>query len=666
MTSKLDWGILGCGRIAGAFAKGLAASHNGRLVAVASRSSDKARKFAEENGGPVAHGSYEALLADATVQAVYVATPHPLHAEWTVKAAEAGKHVLCEKPLGINAAQAESMIEAALRHDVFLMEAIMYRCHPQTAKVVDLVRDGAIGQVRFIQAAFSFNAGFNPDSRLFSQALCGGGILDVGCYPVSWARLIAGAAAGRGFLDPIQVSGSGHLGKTGVDEWAAAVMKFENEIVAEVATGVSVQQENVARIYGTSGWIVVPSPWVPAREGGTVSFSLWRGGKEETVELKAAHLYSYEADVVAANLEKRQAPSPAMSWDDTLGNLRALDRWRQASGLEYEAEKLDGGWPTVHRRPLAVRAKASIPRGRLPGLAKDVSRLIMGQDNQRSLPPASALWDEFFERGGNCVDVAYVYGGGTCEAVLGKWIANRGIRDRLAIIGKGAHTPFCNPEDLSRQLMESLDRLGTDFVDIYLMHRDNPQVPVGEFVDVLNAHQAAGRMTVFGVSNWRRERIEAFNADARARGKAGIAMVSNNFSLARMVDPVWTDCVASSLPEFKQWHISGQMPLLAWSSQARGFFTERSAPDRKDERDLVRCWYAPDNFERKARAEQLAIEKAVTPIQIALAYVLCQPFPIFALIGPRCLAELRTSCEALPIRLTPGELAWLNLEADRR
>src|SRR4051812_30052947 len=176
MSEKLAWGILGTGSIANAFAEGLATSQTSHLIAVGSRSKESADKFADKHKVATRHASYEALLADPKVQAVYIATPHPLHAEWAMKCADANKHVLVEKPIGMNHAQAMAIIEAAVANDVFLMEAFMYRVHPQTLKLVELLKQKVIGDVKMIQATFSFHwpKPWNDTSRITSNALGGG------------------------------------------------------------------------------------------------------------------------------------------------------------------------------------------------------------------------------------------------------------------------------------------------------------------------------------------------------------------------------------------------------------------------------------------------------------------------------------------------------------
>jgi predicted dehydrogenase/aryl-alcohol dehydrogenase-like predicted oxidoreductase len=666
--TKLKWGLLAAGNIAKAFAKGVQHSKHSELVAIGSRSKKSADAFADAFGIKRRHASYEALLADPEVEAVYISTPHPMHAEWVIKACEAGKHVLCEKPMGLNGAEAMAMIEAARENDVFLMEAFMYRCHPQTHKLIELLRSGVIGDVKVINATFSFQGGYNESSRMLANDLGGGGILDVGCYPVSMARLIAGVAQGKSFANPIKVTGAGKLNaNTGADEYAIGTLEFEGGILAQIATGVLVNQRNIVQIFGDKGNLLLTSPWVPSVYGGSTDIVINRNGQApEIVAVKTdEYLYGIEADTVAANIANRQAPSPAMSWADTLGNIQTLDRWRQSIGLVYEREKpvATAMKTTISERPLvyARKAQPKMRYGEIAGLNKLMSRLILGVDNQPSIAYASAMFDDFFERGGNAFDTAFIYMGGMSEQLLGHWVQNRGVREQIVILDKGAHSPFCTPEHLDSQFKTSLERLKTDYVDIYCMHRDNPQVPVGEFIDVMNSHVRAGRMKMFGGSNWTLDRIHAANAYARETGQMGLSVLSNNFSLARMIEPPWAGCMSAGAPEFRQWLSESKTPLLPWSSQARGFFLPHVTPDYAGDPEVVRCWFADDNFERKRRATELAQKYGVETINIALAYVLQQPFPTFPLIGPRTIEETRSSMRGLDVMLTPEEVSWLNL-----
>lgn len=339
--TKLRWGILGTGRIAGTFSRGVAASQTGQLVAVGSRTQESADRFARDFGLARSYGSYEALLGDPEVSAVYIATPHPMHLEWTVRAAREGKHVLCEKPIAVNRSGAVTMIETARACGVMLMEAYMYRCHPQTEKVVELVKSGALGRIGLIQATFSFFNDYAPGTRLWTKALGGGGILDVGGYPVSFARLVAGASDGKGFADPVSVVGAGCLHpRAGVDVYAAAMLRFANDVVAQVACGIGLMQDNSARIYGSKGWLHVPEPWIPNREAGTSSIHLHRSGAAapEEIRIAAPPLYALEADAFAAALAAGLREVPQMTAADTLGNMAVLDQWREAVGVVYPGE----------------------------------------------------------------------------------------------------------------------------------------------------------------------------------------------------------------------------------------------------------------------------------------------------------------------------------------
>jgi aryl-alcohol dehydrogenase-like predicted oxidoreductase len=351
-----------------------------------------------------------------------------------------------------------------------------------------------------------------------------------------------------------------------------------------------------------------------------------------------------------------------MGWEDSLGNMRALDAWRAAIGQQYECEKPEKALRTATGRPLQRAAWANMKYGKVPGAEKPASRLVMGVDNQRAMPHAAAMFDDYFERGGNCFDCAWIYSGGACEKLLGQWVKNRGVRGQVVILDKGAHTPNCNPGAIGRQLAESLERLQMDHVDIYMMHRDNPEVPVGEFADALNAELRAGRCRAFGGSNWTLQRVKAFNDYAREHGLAPMAAVSNQLSLARPLDVPWKGCLSAWDPEYRRWLAESGTALMPWSSQARGFFTGRARPEDLSDAELVRCWYSEDNFKRLERARELAAKRGVPPIVVALAWVLCQPFPTFPLIGPRQIGETRVSFQALELELTAEEAAWLNLE----
>ncbi|HXK44906.1 MAG TPA: aldo/keto reductase, partial [bacterium] len=462
-----------------------------------------------------------------------------------------------------------------------------------------------------------------------------------------------------------ELKGCGHLGATGVDEWAVAIAKFPGDIVAQLSTGVAIAQENVVRIFGTKGYIFIPSPWVISRDGGESKIFVHIYGQSSPVEVTVKtdkKLYSIEADTVAENIENRQARFPAMTWDDTLGNMKTLDMWRQSIGLVYEMEKPERMTVPVWGRPLQPGKKYTMKYGEIKGLDKKVSKVLMGADNQLTFPHAAVMFDDFVERGGNAFDTAFIYAGGLCEKLLGEWIKSRNIRKDIVLLDKGAHTPYCNPEDLTKQLLISLERLQTDYIDIYMLHRDNPDIPVDEFVDVLNQHKKAGRIKIFGGSNWTPERIDQANEYARKKGLEGFSVVSNNFSLARMLAPIWQGVVSSSDEKSRKWFEERQIPLIAWSSQARGFFTGRYSPDDKSDAQMVRCWYSEDNFNRLERAKQLAEKLGVPTTAIALAYVLNQKFPVFALIGPRSVIETRSSLKTLEIELTEDQLKWLNLE----
>jgi predicted dehydrogenase len=245
---RLRWGILGTGKIAAIMAEAIGVSEAGELVAVGSRDRDRALALAERFAARHAPGSYEEVIDDPTVDLVYVALPHSLHVEWAIRAAEAGKAVLCEKPLAVDAAGAAAIVDAARRNGVFVGEGFAYRCHPQTHRLVELVRDGAVGDVRVIDAAFGYDAGPAPTNYLLRPELAGGSIFDVGCYATSMSHLLVAAACGVQVVEQARVSGAGRIGPSGVDLSAAATIVFESGHLARVACSIEAGLDSVVRI----------------------------------------------------------------------------------------------------------------------------------------------------------------------------------------------------------------------------------------------------------------------------------------------------------------------------------------------------------------------------------------------------------------------------------
>jgi predicted dehydrogenase/aryl-alcohol dehydrogenase-like predicted oxidoreductase len=669
--SVTRWGIIGPGSIAQNFADGLKEAQSGNLVAIASRSAERRQVFGDRNGvaADLRFDSYEAMAAREDIDAIYIATPHPFHAELSIMALRAGKAVLCEKPAGMNAAEVVAVTEVAAQEGRFFMEGFMYRCHPQIARVIEIIRAGEIGDVVHVDARFGFAAAFNPTSRLYDAGLGGGGILDVGGYPASLARLIAGVATGADFAEPVAVKGVGILAPTGVDKVAHALLSFASGITAEIAVAVSLNMVNRAVIEGTKGRIVIADPWVPGRNAGPSDgvLHITVAGETRTETLANPQmLFAFEAEVASRAIADGllQAPHPAMSHADSIGNNVVLDRWRAEVGYKTLNEV-----PATNRILHGVVPKSlpPMPKVRVEGVENPVSQLILGCDNRNTVAEGAVVWDAWMEAGGNAFDTGFVYGGGLHEAVLGQWIAARGVAKDVVVVGKGAHSPYCTPRAIGIQLGISLERLGLDRVPVYIMHRDNQDVPVGEFVDALNALHRAGRIGIFGGSNWSVERIAAANDYAAKHGLQPMRILNNNLSLAVMEKPVWAGCVTSNTAETLGWLRQTNTMHLSWSAQARGYFLPEALRNRLPEDTAPEtCFGSAANAERRRRAEELAAERGVSAHNVATAWVLAQSFPSFALIGPRSPGEIVSTMPALGLDLTPGEVAWLNLEAEGR
>ena len=327
MTAPIRWGILGPGSIANQFAKGLQAAPDGQLIAVGSRDLQRAETFASQYGAPNRHGSYEALVADPEVDAIYIATPHPFHKESAILCLEAGKAVLCEKPFTVNAAEAAAVVAGARANKTFLMEAMWSRYLPIIVQVRKWLDEGAIGEPLQVNADFGFRANVNPEGRLFNLELAGGALLDIGIYVVSFAAMVLGS-------DPVHITASAHIGETGVDENTGILLRYNSGAVATLSCAVRASSPHTALIVGSEGTISIDPSWWKGEAA-----TLKAGDREEHIELPlAGNGYNYEAQEVARCLGAGELESPVMPLDETVALMRILDEVRAQIGLKYPME----------------------------------------------------------------------------------------------------------------------------------------------------------------------------------------------------------------------------------------------------------------------------------------------------------------------------------------
>ena len=313
--------------------------------------------------------------------------------------------------------------------------------------------------------------------------------------------------------------------------------------------------------------------------------------------------------------------------------------------------------------------------GKVAGIPIPISRLVQGttvfgaveDDGQYAFD----LMDAVFELGCNAFDTAHVYGP-RCQCPLGKWANDRGVRDKVVIIDKGAHhngfRRRVTPYDITSDLHDCLARLGTDYIDLFLLHRDDPNVPVEPIVDVLNEHIQAGLIRAYGGSNWSHTRLAEANAYAEKNGLVPFAASSPNFTLAIQVEEPWENCVTITGPDnadARAWYAESRLPVFAWSSLAGGFMSGQHTPDAirnwppDDDALLIRCYRCEESIARLERAGELAKAKGASVPQIALAYALQQPFDVYALVACRSREEFAVNAAVFGITLTDEEVAFL-------
>lgn len=333
----MRWGVISTGYIARIFVEGLRASESERVIALASRDERRAAAAAGELGVERGYGSYEALLADPQVEAVYIGLPNSMHAEWAIRAARAGKHVLCEKPLGVSQAEAVAMFAAARDAGVWLIEAFMYRFHPRTLKIRQLLDQGAVGQIRLIRASFGF-ALSDPANVRLSAELVGGALMDVGCYCVNFARLAAGRAPTRAFA-------TARWAGSGVDETLAGTLEYGDGSIAQIGCSLATSLHQQAQIIGSDGVIELDGAFnIPPTQAGRLRV---RRGPDadaiEEIEFAPVNQYRLEAEglgrLVAAGHGAHDLPTmPLVETLDNMATIEALLRSARA-GHAVEVER---------------------------------------------------------------------------------------------------------------------------------------------------------------------------------------------------------------------------------------------------------------------------------------------------------------------------------------
>jgi D-xylose 1-dehydrogenase (NADP+, D-xylono-1,5-lactone-forming) len=314
----LQWGILGPGRIAPRIVRALDGNPRGELRAVAGRDEGRARAFAAKHGAPVTHPTFDALLDDPLVDAVYIALPNGMHAEWTIRALDAGKHVLCEKPLALSVAEVDGIVAAAERNDRIAAEAFMYLHHPQTLRALELIGSGALGTVQLISGAFSFLLDFPNDPRIDPDQ-GGGSLWDVGCYPVSISRRIAGE-------EPDGVAGFARFDERGVDRTFVGLLHFPSGLVAHFESGFSAPDRERVEVVGSDATLVIDHPFLPEPDGPLPWMTITRDGEVESIAVESLDQYRAEVDDLQSAILDGSSPRIALAFSrGSIATLVALD-----------------------------------------------------------------------------------------------------------------------------------------------------------------------------------------------------------------------------------------------------------------------------------------------------------------------------------------------------
>lgn len=663
--SKVRWGVIGTGSIANAFGHSIKHCNHSELIAVHGRNKKTLQAFSKKFGA-IGINDIDELVTLNAIDAIYIATPHSSHFEYTFQAIKNNKHVLCEKPIAMN--HIESMVLFGLAKDcgVFLMEAYMYRTHPQTFNILKNIESLSDTNEKVeINSSFGFHAETPKDHRLRNPMLGGGAIMDVGCYPLSMSKLLAGRILNTPYADPISIEASGSLDKTGVDSNSKAHIFFSEKIEANISCAINEEYENNLEIISGDFKLRVSQPWHCGQfQDGHSSIQVYSKNNlvDEIFYKDEVGLFTREIDHASECILNNKLESELISHADSQSIMLWLDKWRKEIGIKCPHELKENS-QLIKSKFFSIQNKR-LERIKIDSFDKDFSKLALGCDNQTSDIHAFAMFDYFYGAGGRVFDTAYIYNNGMGDKYLGNWINSRGVQEEVIVLGKGAHTPDCKPECIKPQIIESLERLNLDKIDIYCLHRDNNDIPVSEFIDALDEIKSEGLIHKIGASNWTLERFKQARDFAFNKNKEPFTVLSNNFSLAKMIDPVWPGCVAID-NNFLDYIDENNIILFPWSSTARGFFIEKkeiattnhfSNPSIDEEK---RVWHSEANLKKREDCFNIAAKRNVAPIEIALAYVIQSSKTIFPLIGPRTINELNSSILATSINLSDSEIERL-------
>ena len=665
--SKIRWGIVGNGSIASAFAHSIKYCQYSELIGVYGRNDDKLNSFSSKFDIKP-YKDINDLIASKEIDAVYIATPHSSHYEYSLLAIKNKKHILCEKPMTINHLESMVLLNLAKEAEVFLMEAYMYRVHPQTFNILDnlSIFDNKKNKIT-ITSSFGFSADLPESHRLRNPHMGGGAILDVGCYPLSMAKLIAGRLNGLSFADPETIDAKGRLDSTGVDLQSEAHIVFSGNVEAYIKCAIDEDYTNDLKISDGNIDLVASQPWHCGQfQDGNSSLEIYKDNKlyKEILFKDEVGLFTREIDHASECILDKKLESQYVSHLDTQSNMLWLDKWRESLDIVCPFSELESS--PISESKFYLMQESKLQETSLNGIDKSGSRLALGCDNQTSALHAFTMFDHFYGSGGRIFDTAYIYNNGKGDKYLGDWINSRNVEDEIIVLGKGAHTPECSPEFIRPQIIESLERLNINKIDIFCLHRDNPDIPVAEFMDALNEVRSEGLIGSLGASNWELNRFSEARDYSAANDKEAFSVLSNNFSLAEMVDPVWPGCVGTN-NEYLNYLIDNKVMLFPWSSQARGFFIKNkeitsnehfSNPSLEEE---IRVWHDEKNLKRRKKCFAIAESRNVQPIQVALAYVIQKSPLIFPLIGPRTVLETDSSIAATQLNLSKEEMSELSI-----